>query len=864
MAGLLLGGVLFGVACGPAFAQPAPTGAAASSIVVQGNRRVEADTIRSYFKVAPGEHLDAAKIDSALKALYASGLFQDIRISQQGGRLIVTVVEAPVIDRLAFEGDNKIKDEQLQQEIQSKARGTLSRATVQADVQRIIEVYHRNGRFDVQVVPKIIERPNNRVDLIFEIKEGEKTGVKKIVFVGNHAYTDYRLKEVIKTSTSNLLSFLQTTDVYDPDRIEADRDLIRRFYLSHGYADVQVVAATGEYDPAQKGFIITFTIEEGPLYHFGTVDIQSNIRAVDPQSLRSILRMHRGDVYNGDAIEKTVENLTVEITKHGYPFANVRPRGDRNVQDRSISVVFVVDEGVRAYIERINIRGNTRTRDYVIRREFDISEGDPYNRALIDRAERRIKNLNFFKNVKITNEPGSAPDRVVINVDVEEQSTGDFSVMGGYSTADGFMGQVSISERNLLGTGRFARASLTYGEFIRGVEFNFVEPYFLDNRVSAGVDLFARQTLASPYLSYGTTTYGTNLKFGIPLREDLTLQLRYSIYSQQITLLSDLNNCNNVNPDFANTFPTPTALAAASLGAMIPGNINQFYPAYNPAANINVSNGTLQSNCLYENGAAVFEASLPVREELSYGAYLTSLAGYGLTYNTLDNNKRPTNGLLINFGQDFAGLGGAVAYVRSVIDFRSYYEIVSDLVSLVHLQGGDMIGLNQCPAGACSSSGGYVRLLDDFKMGPNLVRGFEPAGLGPRDLTVGAAGDALGGTMYWGASLEFQYPFYFLPKDAGFRGAVFIDSGSEWDYKGETQYPATGEVNGVVNTPGGSYFCQCGMPYAADSAMPRVSVGASLIWDSPFGPLRFDFAYPILKQPYDRVQWFQFGGGARF
>jgi outer membrane protein insertion porin family len=768
------------------------------------------------------------------------------------------VVEAPVIDRLAFEGNNKIKDEQLQQEIQSKARGTLSRATVQADVQRIIEVYHRNGRFDVQVVPKIIERPNNRVDLIFEIKEGEKTGIKSIIFVGNHAFTDYRLKEVIKTSVSNFLSFIQTTDVYDPDRIEADRDLIRRFYLSHGYADVQVVSATGEYDPAQKGFIITFTIEEGPLYHFGTIDIQSNIRAVDPQSLRSVLRMHRGEVYNGDSIEKTVEDVTIEITKHGYPFANVRPRGDRNAQNRTISVVFVVDEGVRAYIERINIRGNTRTRDYVIRREFDISEGDPYNRALIDRAERRIKNLNFFKNVKITNEPGSAPDRVVINVDVEEQSTGDFSVMGGYSTAEGFMGQVSISERNLLGTGRFARASLTYGEYIRGIELNFVEPYFLDNRVSFGTDLFARETLASPYLSYGTTTYGTNLKLGIPLREDLTFQLRYSIYAQRITLTSALDDCNNINPNFATTFPTPNAIYAAA------GALGAAYPPYYS----NIAAGA-QNNCLFSTpgtGSPIYEASLPVREELSYGAYLTSMAGYGLTYNTLDNNKHPTNGLLINFGQDFAGVGGNVAYVRSVVDIRTYYEVLSDLVGVLHLQGGDMIGLNSCPtSGSCVDNNGYVRLLDDFKMGPNLVRGFQPAGIGPRDITSGTANDALGGTMYWGASLEFQYPFYFLPKDAGFRGAVFMDSGSEWGYRGETQYPATGEVNGTITTSTGvSYICgNCAMQYA-DSAAPRVSVGASIIWDSPFGPLRFDFAYPILKQPYDRTQWFQFGGGARF
>ena len=856
MAGLLLGGVLLGFAPGAAFAAPAETGATAASIVVQGNRRVEADTIRSYFKVAPGEPLDAAKIDAALKALYASGLFEDVRISQAGGRLVVTVVEAPVIDRLVFEGASKIKDEQLQQEIQSKARGTLSRATVQADVQRIIDVYHRNGRFDIQVVPKIIARPNNRVDLIFEIKEGEKTGVKSINFVGNKAYSSYRLKDVIKTSTSNFFSFLQTTDVYDTDRIEADRDLIRRFYLSHGYADVQVVSATGEYDPAQKGFMITFTIEEGPQYHFGTIDIQSNIRAVDPQSLRSILRMKRGDVYNSDAVEKTVESLTVEISKHGYPFATVRPRGDRNPQTRTISVVFALDEGVRAYIERINIRGNTRTRDYVVRREFDISEGDPYNRALIDRAERRIKNLNFFKTVKITNEPGSAPDRVVINVDVEEQSTGDFSIMGGYSTADGWMGQVSISEKNLLGTGRFAKASLTYGEYIRGIELNFVEPYLLDQRFSGGVDLFARESLANPYISYGTETIGTSLKLGIPLREDLSMQLRYSIYWQQIELSSSMDDCNNINPDFATTFPTLNAISAAAAMGL-------YYPGYAAAAAAGGQTNCLLSGAALGNGL-IGQASLPVREELAQGGYLTSLAGYGFTYNTLDNNKHPTNGILVSFGQDFAGLGGNAAYIRTTVDLRSYYEIVSDLIGILHLQGGDMLGLTGCPtSGTCVSNGGYVRMLDDFKMGPNLVRGFEPAGFGPRDTTPFTADDPLGGTMYWGASIEMQYPFYFLPKDSGFRGAVFVDSGSEWGYKGETQYPATGEINGTINSAAGTFVCSCGMQYA-DTAAPRVSVGASLIWDLPFGPLRFDLAYPILKQPYDRTQWFQFGGGTRF
>ncbi len=861
VAGLLLalggfGPSLLGATAGgfmtAAVAAPAESGVPASAIVVEGNRRVEADTIRSYFKPGPSGRLDAAAIDAGLKALYATGLFQDVHIAQSGGKLIVTVVEASVINRIAFEGNRRLKDEQLTEEIQSKERGALSKPTVQADVQRIIEIYQRNGRFDVTVVPQIIERPNNRVDLIFKINEGEKTGIKKIVFVGNTAYSDWRLKEVIKTAESNWLSFLQTTDVYDPDRIEADRDLIRRFYLKHGYADVQVVSATGVYDPAKKGFIVTFTIEEGPLYHFGTIDIQSNVRAVDAQSLRPSLRMAAGQIYNGEAIEKTVEDMTIELARRGYPFGTVRPRGDRNPQARTIGVVFVVDEGTRAYIERINIRGNYRTRDYVIRREFDIGEGDPYNRALIDRAERRIKNLGYFKNVKITNEPGSAPDRVVINVDVEEQSTGDFSIMGGYSTSDGWLGEVSVQERNLLGTGRFARTAVTYGQYVRGIEIDYAEPYFLDTRSSMGIDLFAKQTLANTYLSYGTTSYGGVLKWGLPLREDFAIQLRYSAFVQKITLPYYLDNCNNLNPDFANTFPTPSALMSSG------------GTPYNPAYNTAITNGT-QSNCLQDG-----EASLPVRVELGQGATFTSAPGYGIVFNTLDNNKNPTNGIFLNFGQDFAGAGGYTAYIKSTVDFRSYYEIVSDLVGIVHLQAGDIYGLKDCPqAGECVSNSGYVRMLDDFKMGPNLVRGFQPAGIGPRDITFGTTNDNIGGTKYWGASLEFQYPFYFLPKDSGFKGAVFVDAGSVWGYKGETQNFATGEINGPITvatnatTNGGSFVCQCGMVYN-DSALIRSSVGASLIWDSPFGPLRFDFAYPITKGPYDRTQFFAFGGGAKF
>jgi outer membrane protein insertion porin family len=784
VAGFVLGGIVVGslpaaiVTGGTAFAQ--------STIVVEGNRRVEADTIRSYFRLRPGERLDAAKVDEGLKGLIATGLFQDVRISQPGGRLVVTVVENPVINRVAFEGNRRVKDEQLNTELQSKPRGTLSRPAVQADVQRIVEIYRRSGRFDVRVDPKIIELPNNRVDLVFEINEGDKTGVKRINFVGNNAYSSYRLKDVIKTAEGNVLSFLSSRDLYDPDRIEADRDLLRRFYLKHGFADVRVVSAASEFDRAAGGFVVTFTIDEGPQYRVGQAEVLSNVRDLEPQLLYSRMRTRPGDVYNAEAVEKSVEDMTVEAAKRGYAFATVKPRGDRNFETRTISIVYVVEEGPRVYVERINIRGNTRTRDNVLRREFDISEGDAYNRALVDRAERRLKNLNYFKTVKITNEPGSAPDRIVINVDVEEQSTGEFSVAGGYSTADGFLAEVSVAERNLLGRGQYAKVAVQYGERARGFEVGFAEPYFLDYRLLAGIDFYMKTTLASNYVSFDNELIGGATRLGFQLREDMALQFRYSVYQQTITLPAQFNNCSLGNPP--------------------PG--------------------------CYADG----EASLAIRKELAQGPVLVSAVGYTFVYNTLDNNRSPTNGLLAEFKQDFAGVGGDVNFLRSTADARHYYEVLPDIVSVLRLQGGNVAGWGNRE----------LRMLDHFQMGPNLVRGFAPAGIGPRDLATPTQ-DPLGGTLYWGASLEFQTPLFFMPKEVGIKGSVYADAGSLWDYQGPTSFAATGETLSP-----------------ADRQLIRSSVGVGLIWDSPFGPLRFDYAIPLTKEPYDRVQQFRFGGGTKF
>lgn len=803
-----------------------------ASIAVEGNRRVDVETIRSYFRPGPSGRLDQGVIDDGLKALIETGLFQDVKINQAGGRLVVSVVENPVIGRVAFEGNKKVKDDQLNAEVQSKARGTLSRPMVQSDAQRISEIYRRSGRYDVSVTPEIIEQPNNRVDLVFTINEGAKTGVKSINFIGNNYYSSYRLKDVIKTRESNFLSFLGSGDIYDPDRVEADRDLIRRYYLKNGFADVQVVAALTEYDPGQKGFLVTFKIEEGQQYRVANVDFSSTIPNFDPNSLRSFSRVGVGALYNAEALEKSVEEMQIEMSRRGYAFAVVRPRGDRNFEAHTVSIGYSVEEGPRVYIERINVRGNTRTRDYVIRREFDLSEGDAYNRALVDRAERRLKNLDFFKSVKITTEPGSSGDRVILVVDLEEKSTGDFSISGGYSTTDGALGEVSVSERNFLGRGLFAKASVQYGQYARGYSLSFVEPYLLDYRVALGLDFFYREQLSNQYISYNTKTMGFSPRLGFQLREDLALQLRYSIFQQEISLPAQLANCNNTLGG-GNRTPGQINRDAGTLTAVNPADPNTW-------------------GC-YADG----ESSLPVRLELQRGKSLTSMLGYTLNYNTLDNNKNPTDGLFVEFKQDYAGVGGDVSYLKTTVDAKYYTPLVADIVGLLRVQGGILTNV-----------GKDIRMLDHFQMGPNLVRGFAQNGIGPRDISyvaLGSYGDALGGTKYWGASAEMQMPFWFLPKEVGIKGAVYADVGGLQDYQGPTSWAATGEVNqpGCVGATRTSVGNCSGM--TLDNSNPvRSSVGVGLIWQSPFGPLRFDYAVPLTKGAYDRTQEFRFGGGTSF
>jgi len=598
-------------------------------IVVEGNRRVDSETVRSYFHATPDGRFDDAARDAALKALIATGLFDKVSIDRSGERLIVHLSEAPVLDRVAFEGNKKVKDADLSAAIASKPRGALQRATVQADVNGIIEAYRHVGRDDVRVEPEIIDRGNGRVDLIYAVTEGAKTTVRQINFTGNHVFGKRQLNAVIKTSATNVLSFLTGGDVYDPDRIAQDREQLRLYYRSKGYADANVVSASAEYDPAIKGFALTFTIDEGPLYLFGDVSVSCDIPGLDCGKLRRLPLARTGAVFDGNALDKTTEVLAVEMAKLGYPFARATPRLDRDAAAQRIGITFVIDQGPRTYVERIDIHGNTRTRDYVIRREFDIAEGDAYNKTLIDRAERHLKNLNYFKTVKISKKPGSTPDRVVLDVEAIDQSTGDINIAGGYSTTDGALVELKVGERNLYGSGKNVQATFTYGQYARGIDLAASEPYFLGTKVAAGIELFGRQNDATSYQSYASTVYGGTLQLGTPINEQLGVQWRYSLYNQNITLVP--------------------------------------------------------------NGSGLIP-SLPIQQAAAAGPAWVSSIGSTATYSTLDNTKSPTSGIKSQLGQDLAGLGGDVKFQRTTEDVRYYKSLNSDLVGMVRAQGGYVTG----------------------------------------------------------------------------------------------------------------------------------------------------------------------------
>jgi outer membrane protein insertion porin family len=695
--------------------------ATVSRISVEGNRRVDASTVRTYLTIQPGVPFSTFDVNESVKALYDTGLFSEVRITRQGSTLLVRLDENPIINRVAFEGNRKLEDEALQNIIQSKQRGVLTSAQVENDTQRILQAYRSSGRFNASVEPKVIDLPQGRVDLVFEINEGDKTGVSRINFIGNRAFSDGKLRDVVQTRQTGFLAFLRTTDIYDPDRLNSDKERLRQFYLNNGYADFRIISAVADLDRERNVFFITFTVDEGERYSFGNIEIDSSLRELDTESLRSVLLTQTGETYDAGDVDKSIEELTLRVAEFGYAFVQVRPRGDRNFEDRTIDVTYFIDEGPRVYVERINIRGNTRTRDYVIRREFDLAEGDAFNRVLVDRAERRLRALRFFSEVRITTEPGSSPDRIILNVRVEEQPTGEFSFGAGYSTADGIIGDISITERNFLGRGQFVRASIGAGESRRNFDFSFTEPYFMGRRVSAGFDVFRREQGNNDFVSYDTESTGGGVRLGLPLSEELSLQLNYGIKQEDITIPASLKDGNLVNG----------------------------------------------------------ESSIAIQQ--AEGETITSSIGYALTYNSLDSRQNPREGIFATFQQDFAGVGGDVRFIRTEVDARYYQTLSTDL---------DLIGMIRARGGHVASwDDRDVRLFDSFFQGAGLVRGFEPSGIGPRDISNASQRDALGGKIYAGATAEVTFPFFGIPQEYGFRGALFADAGTLFDVSDRAKVP---------------------------------------------------------------------------
>lgn len=784
----------------------------AQSVVVQGNKRVEAETIRSFVTLAPGESYTPARIDQAIKELYATGLFSDVRIRRQGSGIVVAVSENSLINRVTFVGNSKIKTEMLIGEVQSRSRGPFSQMAVDQDVSRIQDVYRRAGRTAAKVNAQITPQSDGRVDVVFKINEGDKTGIASINFQGNSAYSAGKLKNVMTTTESNFLSFLKSSDVYDPNRIAADLELIRRFYLKNGYADFRIVASSADVDTEKNGYVITIVVDEGARYTVGGARVESRIPDVNADDLNRVLRTREGDTYNAEDVEKSVDAISRQVAQKGYAFAQVRPRGDRDPISKTVKIIYSVEEGARVYVERLVVRGNTRTREEVIRREFDLAEGDAYNKAVVDRAERRLRNLGFFKTVRISNEPGSAPDRVIVNVEVEDQATGSFSVAGGYSTSDGFVAEVALQETNLLGRGQFARISASNGQKSRGGELSFTEPFFMGYRLAAGFDLFTKFSDVTSYTRFENRTTGGTLRLGVPITEEFSIGARYTAYQQKITV-----------PNSAN------------------------YP-YNDCNGLPFAVGS--TNQCVVNG----EASSAIKE--AQGKTVTSLAGLTFAYNTLDDVRDPTSGIFADFKPEVAGLGGDSRFFRATAASRFYYPISDDFTGLLKVQGGHMFAYG----------GEKLRVIDHFYQGPDLVRGFAPSGIGPRDRNSDSGANSVGGTTYMGASAEVLFPIFGAPRELGLRGAVFADAGTLFGYRGRKTFDLN--KNGKIDCvdPGTTNF-QSECLNVRDENKIRSSVGVGLLWASPLGPIRFDYAFALSKvggPGGDRTQAFRFSGGARF
>jgi outer membrane protein insertion porin family len=735
---------------------------------VRGAQRTGVEAVRSNLSIKPGQTFSNADIDESVKRLYATGYFSDVKINVSGSTLVVTVNENRLINQVIFNGNRKIKDDKLAGVVASQPQGPFSDALVQADIQRIREAYSAIGRSDIQVTTQTVPVGEGRVNLAFVVNEGDRTKIAKINFVGNQAYGDGRLASVINTKKSNMLSFLTRKDVYNEDKQRADEEALRQFYYNHGYADFRVVSSDAVLDEATNEYTLNFTVEEGPRYAFGNVAVESTVEGVNGQELQGLVVTSPGGTYNAKDVQKSMEAISRRVASAGYPFARVTPRGDRNFGNNTIGISYLVDQGERAYIERIEIRGNTRTRDYVIRREFDMSEGDAFNQEMVSRAKRRLEALGYFTTVNISTAPGSASDRVVVVVDVVDQSTGSFGIGAGYSVGgDGLMLEASVEEKNFLGRGQFIRIAAGAGtDSNRSYNLSFTEPYFLGYRLAAGFDIFKSSTSSEDYYDYDEQ--GFSLRVTAPITEDLATTFRYNYKEIKYEGSGDYTVGDNLSAPYE---------------ALIDGS-----------------------------------------------PYTTSSVSQTLTYNTLDDQTQPRQGFQATATQEFAGLGGDSEFYK-IYGKARYFHLLSDEY--------DVIGSISVGAGHVMPTNGDLNVFDQFMIGGKQIRGFENSGIGPRM----GNGDQLGGTTYFTASAETTFPMPGIPQDIGLRGSFFADAGTLFGNKVDTLGESADGTSGTAL---------------------RASVGVGVVWASPFGPLRVDYALPVVKEDYDKTQEFRFSIANQF
>ncbi len=796
---LLLGStavVIPSVACAQA-----QQGGVIQRILVQGNERIEQSTVISYLPVQPGETVDSARIDLAVKALFRTDLFSDVTIAFNNGDLIITVVENPIINRVIFEGNKGLKEDKLRDEVSVRPRGIFTRSKVQGDVSRIVELYRRSGRISANVTPQIIELPQKRVDLIFKVDEGPKSGILSVNFLGNKAFSDNDLRDVVVTEETHWYKFFSNNANYDPDRLEYDKEQLRKHYRNRGYYDFRVSSAVAELAPDKNGFVLTYTIDEGPKYKFGKVNVETTLQKLDKTVLESLVPVRTGQIYQDEQIEQATDALTFAAGAAGFAFVDVRPK---YVPDRAkgvVDVTFQVNEGPRVYVDRIDVVGNTQTLDYVIRREMSVVEGDAYNRALVDRSKRQIRSLGFFKDVEITEIPGSAPDRTALQVKVEEQPTGELSFSAGYSSVDKLVLDLGISERNFRGRGQDVRARVSVGSLRQQLDFSFTEPRFLNRDVAAGLDVYGYRYDLSQFSAYETTTFGSTLRASFPLSIDSRGALRYTVRQDDIKIAGLL--CD----------PTQGQVLSSALCDQV-------------------------------------------------GKRVTSLVGYGARLDRRNDYLNPTRGFYVDLNQDVAGLGGDVNYIKTDIEAAWFHGFTKDLIFSIQGFAGYAFGW----------SGDSVRINDRYYKGGLDFRGFETAGIGPRDLSLTRA-DALGGKAYAIGTVELVVPT-FLPDQYGIKAALFSDFGTLGLLdKADKNYRA-GDLdclNPTIASPTDPTMTVSNLAKAGtrnvcirDDLSLRASAGISIFWKSPMGPIRFDFSKVLAKEAYDRPETFRFSTSTRF